>query len=311
MIEKVIVIKDNGGRLANQLWLYVSSYAYALEKNCEYENRSFYEYASKFVLPDKSTDGISTLYCSLVEMFSNPTIKKIFRYSIRLVYSFYSSAIIYLKKNQVLIAIDDVTYLPPTKTITNDVQVIEQKYKEVYLVGWKFRNPVGLIKHRSAIIKSIYPKHNLISKIKKNIDTYRENYKTIVGVHIRKGDYLSGQWNKFFISEKRASEILKEFLIIFNLSANSVLFIICSDGKIDIRPFVNLNIILNKGTDVSDLFTLSRCDFVIGTDSTYGAFASYYGDIPYIVMTNNKINWNYYLNKSRYFKNKYSTFVNY
>ena len=43
--KKIIILWHNGGRLANQLWLYISVYAYALEKKYDLENHTFFEYS--------------------------------------------------------------------------------------------------------------------------------------------------------------------------------------------------------------------------------------------------------------------------
>ena len=48
MTKKVIILQHNGGRLANQLWPFVSIYAYCLENNFELDNYCFFEYTRYF-----------------------------------------------------------------------------------------------------------------------------------------------------------------------------------------------------------------------------------------------------------------------
>jgi hypothetical protein len=95
-----------------------------------------------------------------------------------------------------------------------------------------------------------------------------------------------------------------------NQDAKKTYFIICSDEKIDLKKFKNLNISQNTGNEIEDLFLLAKTDFIIGANSTFGAFASYYGNIPFLVF-DHKIDWGYYFDKKYYFENKYSTMVNY
>jgi hypothetical protein len=89
-------------------------------------------------------------------------------------------------------------------------------------------------------------------------------------------------------------------------------FLVCSDEKIKEGKFPNINFIFGPGNEIEDLFILSKTDFIIGSDSTFGAFASYYGNIPMKIMKNkNNCNWEYYFNKEKYFENKDNTTVQY
>ena len=72
-----------------------------------------------------------------------------------------------------------------------------------------------------------------------------------------------------------------------------------------------LNLSVSKKSAVYDLFLLSKTDIILGSNSTFSAFASYYGNIPLVVMQKEKMDWDYYADKKSYFENKYSTFVSY
>ena len=77
----------------------------------------------------------------------------------------------------------------------------------------------------------------------------------------------------------------------------NVNFMICSDEKIAETHFEGLNYTICNGNLVEDLFTLASCDAIIGSNSTFGAWASYYGNIPLIVFERDQIDWEYYKNK--------------
>jgi len=72
-----------------------------------------------------------------------------------------------------------------------------------------------------------------------------------------------------------------------------------------------LNVVKSYFGPVEDLFLLAATDIIIGADSTFGAFASYYGNIPLIVFQRPRIDWDYYKDKQYYFENKYNQFVAY
>ena len=52
-------------------------------------------------------------------------------------------------------------------------------------------------------------------------------------------------------------------------------------------------------------------DVIIGSDSSFGAFAAYYGNIPHIVFNKKSMDWAYYRNNQKYFQNKYCTLVHF
>ena len=84
-----------------------------------------------------------------------------------------------------------------------------------------------------------------------------------------------------------------------------------SDGPIEDGIFSGLNYIASKNNAVTDLFLLASTDTIIGSNSTFGAFASYYGNIPFIVMQKDSVDWEYYKDRNKYFENKYAAFVQY
>jgi hypothetical protein len=80
---------------------------------------------------------------------------------------------------------------------------------------------------------------------------------------------------------------------------------VCSDESVDKEKFMGINFVVSDKGAVEDLFILASCDVILGSDSTFGGFASYWGNIPHIVFKQNKIDWVYYENKTQYFENKY------
>ena len=61
-MKKIVILKHGGGELANQLWNYVSIYAYSLECGAKITNASFFEYHYYFKFINK--EGITTKFFS-------------------------------------------------------------------------------------------------------------------------------------------------------------------------------------------------------------------------------------------------------
>lgn len=309
-MKKIIIFKYGDGELANQLWNYISVYAYGLENNIPVYNPSFYEYHSSFKLLKKEfwfTKILAKFFTNYAGRKQNSW-KKVWRN----IYKLYTLYIEIIKKDQI-ISSDNlsniVTLLPPSK----DNQNLKNKESldEIYFNGWLFRNPLGLQKYRKQILLDFSPKYDIIKKVESIRSSLLTKYEKIIGVHFRQGDYLTFKGGRYLISEKRVLEIINEYVTKNNLDISKTVFLITSDGPINPNTFKNLNIYISKENAVTDLFLLSATDTIIGSDSSFGHFSSWYGNIPHIVMNSNPIDWDYYSRHKEYFENKYCTMVHF
>lgn len=311
-MKKIIILQTSGNELTNQLWNYASIYAYTLERDYSLENPSFFEYGNYFNM--SASNHLFKAF--FFNPFTNYTGRKSdFRRKIwRKLYFWYARIILQLFRNN-LIAYKDGNnrpyYLPPTKESAGILSRLEKKGGNIYIDSWLFRNPEGLRKYRKEIIKYFRPRPDIVKEVEIQINNLRNRFKNIVGIHIRQGDYKTWRGGACFIPQTRVREIVDEYLKISDQDKRNVCFVITSDEQVDTNLFANLNVFVSKGNAVHDLYILSKTDLIIGSNSTFGAFASYYGDIPFIVMQKTEIDWDYYKNKGTYFENKYSTMVQY
>ncbi|MEK7519662.1 MAG: hypothetical protein AAB581_00230 [Patescibacteria group bacterium] len=309
-IKKIVILDHNRGRLANQLWNFMSIYAYCLEKGYRCENYSFFDHADFFNVPLPKNPFVRWFFFG---PFRN---KKWFR-RLRI----YDRYLILMKRLYARsITVTDEEHplrLPPTPALDQDQQerlasLEHNPSKTIYTVGWMFRDPVGLHKYREAIIWYFMPKRSVTEKIESFIAPVRAQYPHVVGVHIRQTDYekkFGG--GQYFFTQSEVRKILDDYLRFFGKNIADTVFVICSDGPLDAAAFAGLNITMPHGTAVEDLFTLARTDVIIGSNSTYGPFASYYGNIPFMVFDRTNMEWEYYRDKTGYFENKKSTLVFY
>ncbi|MEK7609645.1 MAG: alpha-1,2-fucosyltransferase [Patescibacteria group bacterium] len=309
-MKKIIIIRSSGNELANQLWNYASIYAYSLEKKYSIVNSSFFEYGEYFNF--KSAPNL-LFRIMFFRPFRNYTKRKtaIKRRVWRKMYSWYSMIVLFLNKKNTVTTANEVCYLPPTKQPDFKLKMLENSNDDIYLDGWLFRNPIGLEKFRKEIKKTFIPRKDVRITVESTIGKIRSDYNKIVGLHIRQGDYMTWRNGDYFIEQKRVREIIDEFISNFNIDKNKTCFLIASDGPIDKEIFFDLNIFISKNNAVTDLYLLSCTDAIIGSNSTFGAFASYYGNVPLIVMQKDPMDWQYYSGRQKYFENKYSTFVQY
>ncbi len=298
---KAVILRHNGGELANQLWNFASIYAYALETGRSLENHSFFEYARMFSIPV----GNRLIDAVFFKTYA-PSARTLWRKA----YAGYAKAVLRLNRSSSVRAGYGQESTKPVYLAPSAPDALADK-NTVYFDGWLFRNPIGLEKYHAQIVEYFKPKQRYLDESAELLDSARASGKRVVGVHLRQGDYETFKGGIYFVSNARAREIAEEYLAAFSLSKSSVRFVICSNGQIDLGAWAGLDVAVSKGSAVGDLFLLSRTDTVIASDSTYSAFASYIGKTPLIVMKKEAIDWEYYREPRISTANKYSTLVFY
>jgi hypothetical protein len=313
-MKKNIIILESapGARLTNQLWNFASIYAYCLEKGFNCKNHSFFEYKRQpnghysrfdyndfFDLPKQNWLNRFILFFQTSQKKFRP-----YNYYVRLIKYFFPKQIIYSDTDK-----ETSFHLPPTENLLakqhEKLKLIEiSKVKNVYFCGWLFRNPVGLKKYHQEIKQYFQPKKETSATVNNFMRPLREKYRHIVGVHIRQTDYKTYRGGDFFFKQEKIKEFLEDYLRFFNQDQNQTLFILCSDGPIDTSAFSSLNIQKGPGESIEDFFVLSQTDIIIGSDSTFGAFAAYLGNIPFVIFEKDSIEWEYYKDKKEFFENK-------
>lgn len=312
-MKKVIILQHDGGEMGNQLWNYASIYAYCLERGYRCQNWSFFEHARYFknTLPESILLKLFffaafTRHEKRMHAYHTRIWRKLYRLFIVL------PVVIFCRKQIVYSNMSDnnLYYLPPTAPTSLLLSKLEHSARIIYfsfVSGGVFRNPVGLKKHRESIVSYFSPNSQVEICVREFIDRLRTRYKILIGVHLRQTNYVKFKGGKFYIRQERVRDILQEYCKQKGYSTNDVCFVVASDDTIDKKLFNGLNIEISTHNSVEDLFILASCDAIIGSDSTFGNFASYYGDIPHIVMKNEPMDWEYYADKNNYFINKYFT----
>lgn len=286
--KQIIILRHNGGRLGNQLLLFTSVYAYCLEKGYECKNYSFYEYSKYF---NFSPPNIFTKIFQLISSLNFYKSHNI----IYLYYKLWTNFVPFISKGGIIREDPSKTfYLPPTpikdKIHSQIIKNLETSNQErFYIDGWNFRNPLGLKKYHDQIIQAFKPKEEIIQRANQFINQIKKN-NFLVGVHIRQGEYKSKKFTdgKFYFKESEVANILRNYLKKENKDPQKVLFILCSDEPLNLSIFSGLRIQIGIGVMMEDLMTLSMCDTIIGSNSTFGSFATYFGKIPFFIFDRKK-----------------------
>jgi hypothetical protein len=297
--KRIFVIEQGTGRLANQLWNYTSVYAYCLERGYDLYNAAFTDYEDLFQFPKES---VLTRILLMKPFRKNKLFIKI------RAYRWYLKAVDLIFKSRTIVSVNArAFYLPPSPNVDEaqeqSIQGLETSKKDFFFRGWMFRNPVGLQKYHEKICEYFKPKLETLEAVETVLSKARAISKHVVGVHIRQGDYRTIE-KDFYFSPAAVKDILFGYLKAASLSPDQAAFVIASDEPIDQGIFKGLRVILANGTPLADLMTLAGTDIVIGADSTYGAFAAYYGNIPFIVFERLEMDWSAIHERGYNFENR-------
>lgn len=105
------------------------------------------------------------------------------------------------------------------------------------------------------------------------------------GIHMRGGDYRKWLGGKYFFEQilyRKAADKL-----ISLLPKQKVRFLICSNEPIQHDIFDSIEYFsINEATASQDIYALSLCDYIIGTLSSFNAWASLLGDVPLFTILN-------------------------
>ncbi|WP_251951874.1 alpha-1,2-fucosyltransferase [Salinibacter ruber] len=106
---------------------------------------------------------------------------------------------------------------------------------------------------------------------------YRRSFDKIVGVHIRHGDYKKWESGRHFFETDAYVEAVKKSVL---ASHTKTLIIVVSDTEIPEGIFTETPCVQGPGTEIGDLYTLSKCDAIVGPLSTFNLWASFFGEVP-------------------------------
>lgn len=149
----------------------------------------------------------------------------------------------------------------------------------VFINGWSHRHDKSFIIERKESIRRIFkPKDDA----KGLVEALFHDYNGItVGVHVRRGDYRVWKQGKYFFEDEVYLRAMRQFKGLLEEGfCRPVRFFLCSDESLTIQA-PDLDVVSSGVSDpIVDLYSLSRCDYIIGPPSTFSQWASFYGDVP-------------------------------
>ncbi len=150
------------------------------------------------------------------------------------------------------------------------------------LDGWQFKAPTWFEKHSEAIRGFFAPLPELEARAAAATSRARDGCDVLVGMHIRQGDYKQHLDGKYFYETSAYARLMRKASMLF--AGKKVGFLVCSNAKQDAAEFQGLHWSIGDGQMVADLYSLAKCDYIIGPPSTFSQWASFYGKVPLCIV---------------------------
>ncbi|QEC78107.1 alpha-1,2-fucosyltransferase [Mucilaginibacter ginsenosidivorax] len=144
--------------------------------------------------------------------------------------------------------------------------------------GWVYRDYVNFKKYLPQIKNLFSPKQEFRDAIEQEVNRARNMGDILIGVHIRRGDYIDFNGGKWFYSNEVYINKMRETEKLF--SGKRCVFIICSQERLDANEFSDFKTVIAERPAIVDLYLLAECNYIFGPPSTFTGWASLYNTVP-------------------------------
>jgi len=264
----MIVITGRYGSLGNRLWTYANVLAFALDRRIGIVNPAFRVFADAFeekILAFCGESPFARHYASRLSQLGGWDL--LYKLNLRL----RCFPIIELGESSCLNLDDD----DPAGARFRD-------YSMVFLSGLYFLAAKSLISRAQEIRSIFLPRTEIMSRVHKRILEARQISDLLVGIHMRQGDYRTFCNGLMFYTSQEYVDVMRGLRD--QRTDHRVTFMVCSDEKQAPDLFTGLHVAFGPGDPVGDMYALAHCDYIVGPNSTFSQWASFWGNVPLHVL---------------------------
>jgi hypothetical protein len=274
----MVIMNYKGGQLANRLYLFSHFIVNSIEHTYQLYNPEFDEYCPFFEAT--STNNFQG-YSVSTTIFKNHLADRIFSRLFRL-WADITHKLFTRTSWYILYRIFNTNDKKNTNFLLNDPKFIQEaKNKNVIVEGWTFRDHANLSTHDELIRKFFTPIEKYRNEVAEEIASARKGIDIIIGVHIRRGDYIRYNGGCWYYSDEVYADKMMQIEQQMKKKGKSCAFFICSNEEINKNNFPDtLKLFTAKRHFITDLYSMASCDGIIGPPSTFSQWASFYGKVP-------------------------------
>jgi hypothetical protein len=166
----------------------------------------------------------------------------------------------------------------------DDIQkpIFKKSNKLLIWTAWNLHFETSRQLHRKTLIEIFRPTQDISNVIDDKLSHINEDT-FLIGVHIRRGDYKEYLGGAYYFSYPEYRSLLERLYDLVGVS--NVHFIIVSNEPVPISVLEGLPATWLVGSEVEDLYSLARCNLIVGPPSTYSDWAMFYGNSKRYVFT--------------------------
>ena len=145
----------------------------------------------------------------------------------------------------------------------------------LFLQGYYFRHIPWVVRHAESLRAFFRPclEHRIAANVV--VDALRQTSDIVVAIHLRHGDYQFHKGGRYFWPVTTYRTFIDRICDL--LAPARVGFMICSNAAHDPAHFAGLTWRAGPGSVPSDLYAMSRCDYILGPPSTFSSWAAFLG----------------------------------
>ena len=279
--QKLFTIGRRCGRLANRLILFANFIALAEEQGHRVINFTFHSYSDLFEATRRNVYCRYPLPKRSSWMDVAPGVAAVIRKT-RIFYHATRYAGVLNERFPILgdavMTLRELKGQPTTFLDGPELQEKIRPAKIVFVYDWRFRTPHLVRKHGDKIRAYFQPIEQYDQPSRAAVDHLRRQADVVIGIHVRHGDYRHWKAGKYFFPAARYAAWMHDLAAQF--PDRRVAFLVCSDEPRQADEFPGLSVGFGTASPVSDLYALARCDYILGPNSTFSQWASFYGEKP-------------------------------
>lgn len=267
----MIVIIGKTGQTANRLFLFAHLVAFAAEHGLCVSNPAFDEYGPYFEGTQRDVFSRFPAQASRLA----PTLARrrtLYKALIFLVTRFSK---VRLPKLTALFYLDGLNCC---ELSSPEFQAAVKGHALLFVSGWRFRDLALFDKHADEIRRFFQPVAAHRENVAALIERCRDGAEVLIGVHIRRGDYKEFSGGRYFYSHADYAGLMGRAQALF--PGQRVRFLICSNEPVPAECFQEFDYRLGTNHLVEDMYSFAGCDYLLGPESTYTMWASFYGQVP-------------------------------
>ncbi len=268
----MIIIVGKTGQTANRLFLFAHLIAFALEHHLTVSNLAFDEYSSYFEGTRRD------VFSRFPARASFPPPTKVRR---QLLYKIVLRLLTLYQKSRLPLPFAVLLHI----TEADSCELASPRFQDalhghplLLLSGWRFRDLTLFDKHAEQIRRFFQPVSPHMENVDALIRSCRAGADVLIGVHIRRGDYKEFLGGRYFYAHQDYAGLMRRAEALF--PGQRVRFLLCSNEPVPAEFFQDFDYRLSTNHLVEDMYSLAGCDYLLGPESTYTMWASFYGQVP-------------------------------